>query len=156
MDTGFAYERVLDVARVGTHPENREKQMIIQGKVHEIIGFLASDGFNPDLVKAMAIEGSPNSPSIKDSRARNARLWKDSQGMLASSNPEDLDFFAFMGSHLTSAFRGYKFGIKTSDPKLAGDDGMLRTGAIFDAQPSLKDPVNDGLKYRDDKKCIWC
>ena len=143
---------MIDVGKVGTHHENREKQMIIQGKVHQIIGWLADEGYNPELVKAMCIEGSPNSDMIEGMRRANARLWANALGMLASSNAEDLDFFAFIGSHLTSAIRGYKFGIKTEREDLAGPDGMIQCGKIFDAQPSVKEPVDKGLAYIDDTK----
>ena len=107
---------MIDLAKVGYHPNNREKQMIIVANVQRLINMMVKDGFNPGIFKGM-VQEAPK--CVEDWRKANARLWNRSEGYLASSNLSDLFHFTLMGSHSTSAFRGFKYGLKTTMEHLA-------------------------------------
>ena len=121
--------------------------MIILSNLHKLVQVLSVDGYNPEIANAFAIEGIPKSSSIVLQRQANDKLWDKSHGMLAKSNSSDLDYFAFIGSHLTSAFRAYKYGAKSANEELVGQDGMLMIGSLLDAQPTLREPIDNGLWY---------
>ena len=147
-DTGFAYRATLSISQVGCHPNNREKQMIIVSNVHALIKLMAKDGYNEELFKGWVQEGPLDGTEYQDA---NARLWKRSEGYLASSNARALAYYTVMGSHSTSAFRGFQYGLKTDLEEYADADGALMIGKLFDKQPSLKIPVEKGLPYEREK-----
>ena len=149
LETGFGYKERLSLSRVGCHPDNREKQMIIIANVQSLMEMMSSDGYNEDLFKGMVQETPLDG---REWQAANARLWDRSDGYLASSNQDDLRYYTVMGSHSTSAFRAFKYGVKTSLSEYADAEGMLMVGKLFDKQPSLKVPVEQGCMYEPDTK----
>ena len=148
-ETGFAYKLTLLLSQVGCHPNNREKQMIIIANVQSLMKKMSKDGYNELLFKGWVRESPLEGKEWQDA---NARLWDRSEGFLASSNKCDLSYYTVMGSHSTSAFRGFKYGLKTNIEDLADAHGMLMQGKLFDKQPSLKIPAEKGLPYERDTK----
>ena len=143
LETGVAYIANLDLDHVGVHSRNREGQMLIISNVRKLIKMMMTDGYNPALIKCLAVEVSPS--KIEAQRDANARLWERADGMLAKSNKSNLKVFTLMGSHTTAVFRILKYGAIVDDPRYADASGNLQRGKLFDAQPSLKIPVESGL-----------
>ena len=111
---------------------------------------MASNGYNPELVKNLAIECSP--PKIQAQRDANNRLWERAVGLLAKTNANTLQYFTLMGSHTTAVFRLMKFGGISTDERWTDASGNLQIGKLFDEVPSLRYPVQHGLKYNPDTK----
>ena len=76
----------------------------------------------------------------------NIKIVKQSNGLL----PEivDMDLATGRGSHGTGALRGAKFGCLASKrtKMLADDFGRITSGALFIKQPSLKVPIEEGVR----------
>ena len=51
------------------------------------------------------------------------------------------------GSHGTTALRAAKFGCKSIHPKLAGPNGNISLHKVLELQPSLSEPINNGVMY---------
>ena len=105
---------------------------------------MASNGYNPQLVKCLAVQCSPG--KIKEQRDANARLWERADGMLAKTNVSNLQLFTLMGSHSSAVYRIMKYGGVITDERFADGNGNLQQGKLFDAVPSLKIPCEQGLK----------
>ena len=88
-DTGFAYKATLNLAQVGCHPHNREKQMIILANVQALMKLMAKDGYNEELFKGWVQEGPIDATDWQD---QNARLFERSEGYLASSNTREFAY----------------------------------------------------------------
>ena len=143
LETGLAYMKQLTLEEVGTHSANREGAMLILSNVHKLFELMGSEGYNPNLIKCLAVECSPH--KIQGERDANARLWERADGLLAVSNKNHLNFFTLMGSHTTAVFRLMKFGGCVLDKRFADSHGKLQSGKLFDAEPSLKIPCEKGL-----------
>ena len=150
LESGLAYIDTLMLELVGTHSRNREGQMLVIANVQRLFKMMASNGYNPDLVKNLAVECSPQ--KIQVQRDANIRIWERADGLLARSNANKLKYFTLMGSHTTAVFRIMKYGGIILDERFADASGQLQQGKLLDAVPSLKEPIDQGLKYYPDTK----
>ena len=135
----LCYKDSADPVRVGVWPGNREHQGLIISDVAELQIVFALEGWAKDLVNACAVEIPPNAVG-QEWRNRNLELWNDSDGILSSSNADDLRYVALRGSHSTASIRNIKLGAKCDDAWVS-HNGHLATESILEQNPSLREPV---------------
>lgn len=141
-DAGLAEVKVSTVDRVGCFPDNRHGAMLVAVDVHSILsdGF-ATNGWNVQKWECMCLT-IPDSVSASWKQA-NIDLVKRSDGLL----PEiiDMELVTGRGSHGASALRCMKFGCTAIDPKVADEHGKVSLSKLLEKQPSLKEPVHQGV-----------
>lgn len=142
---GLVTIETLDVATMGVFPGNREKSMLVAADMHGLLAntFLVN-GFNPKKWDCSALSCPP---SVKNEwLEKNQDLVARSDGLL----PEiyDMDYATGLGSHGTSALRAMKFPCRAIHASTAGADGLVSFGKIVSIQPSLRKPLEQGVKVR--------
>lgn len=141
-DAGLAEVKVALVDRIGCFPENRHGAMLVAVDVHSILseGF-ATNGWNVSKWECMCLTiPDPVQASWKQS---NINLVNRSDGLL----PEiiDMELATGRGSHGAAALRCMKFGCRAIDPKVADEHGKVSMAKLIEKQPSLRDPIVNGV-----------
>ena len=130
----------MDPTVAGVWPGNREWQGLILSDVMELQTEFCLQGWAKDLVNACATEIPPTDAG-GNWRDFNRILWAESDGVLAATNVDELEIVTLRGSHSTASIRNIKLGAKSSDDRIAYN-GRLKTDAILELHPSLKDPCS--------------
>jgi hypothetical protein len=138
--------KICQVERVGVHPDNREKSMLVPIDVQDLLARLATDGFNWSRWNAFACR-IPTGALGDAWKEKNMALVRDSEGFLAPYNPDTLELLTGRGSHGTAALRGAKLGAKAIHAGLAGADGNISASKLCESQPSFTSPLSRGCPY---------
>ena len=141
------------VDQVATHPDNREKTMLVPMDAQDLLLKLFENGYNPKKWDALALKipsvGFGAQEAGTEWRQKNVDLIQGSDGLLAPiHSPGELDKFTGRGSHGTAALRLAKFGGRSVHPELCGPDGQVSLSKLLEKQPSWKTPLEKGLLYR--------
>ena len=137
----------VQLEHVGTHPDNREKHMLVGIDVQDLLMKFAKKGYNPDIWKALAL-AIPFGPAGQEWRDANERLVQKSDGLLPAINGDMLSIVCGRGSHGTAALRAGKFGCKSVYSELADSKGMVSKTKLLDLQSSLREPFDNGCWYQ--------
>ena len=148
LDAAVLLERgkVLQVDRVGVHPDNREQSMLVPIDVQDLLLRMSHDGWNWSKWNALAC-GIPTNAEGAEWRCKNEALADGSAGLLAPYHGDALEVVTGRGSHGTAALRCAKFGAKSAHPELAGEDGHISASKLCERQPSFEAPLKQGCPY---------
>ena len=138
--------KIFQVGRVGVHPDNREKAMLVGIDVQSLLTRFSCDGWNWAKWQAFACK-IPVGPIGDEWRQKNLELSRASDGLLAICDIDELEILTGRGSHGTAALRCAKFGAKATNPKLANEDGNISVAKLTELQPSLAEPLSKGCPY---------
>ena len=142
---GLVTTETLDISSMGVFPGNREGSMLVPADVHGLLAhtFLVN-GFNPKKWDCSALSVPP---SLKTSWLKsNKELVDGADGMLAAIY--DMDYATGIGSHGTADLRAIKHPCKAVYASTAGADGLVNFGKVISVQPSLRTPIEQGVRVR--------
>ena len=152
-------KRWIPVRRVGAHPHNREKAGIVPIDMHDLLNRMSADGWNWELVDALAAEMPPDGVMGMDHNGVevNLRKWfidfnmelvASAGGLLPLCFPDELDVVTARGTHTTAAVRCYdQDRVAGVHPETMGDDGYVNKAKILGQQPSMNEPLVKGIEY---------
>ena len=143
--SGLLEVMYVDLAKVGTHPDNREGCMVVPIDVHDLLLRIVADGWDESIVDALACRIPPD--MLADWRAKNKDLADNSCGLLPPCQTDLLEIVTARGSHTTSAARIVAFGADAVYPTFALD-GKVSQRMILECQPSMAIPLEKGIKYQ--------
>jgi hypothetical protein len=134
--------------KVGAHPDNREKAMLVPIDVHDLLLKFADKGYNPGLWDALALR-IPAGPEGDQWRAANVALVEGSDGLLAPITGDSIEIATGRGSHGTAALHMVTFaGARSIHPELADQHGQVSKAKLLELQPSWTEPLEKGLIYK--------
>ena len=132
--------------KVGVHPDNREKCGLVPIDVHDLLNLIAAAGWSwTECEGALASEIPPNEIGGKW-RAFNVALAEKSDGLLPVCDGDMLEIVSARGSHTTACVRCMVIGSKGIHEVLC-TDGMISQSKIVERQPSMAEPITNGMKY---------
>jgi hypothetical protein len=131
---------------VGPHPCNRNNTMIVPVDMQDLLLQFCLKGFNPRKWAALACTVPPTQEG-SEWRAKNLEIVEKSKGLLPKIVPDAISLMTGRGSHGTSALRAAKFGCRSIHPKLSGPNGLISKHKVLELQPSLQDPIENGVMY---------
>jgi hypothetical protein len=136
-------EQTHQVDHIGVFPKNREKSGLTasdsQGLLHDT--FFAN-GWNPkkwDCVSLQVLE-----EWRQEFLAYNQKIVAQSNEMLPAL--PNISLATGRGSHGISALRACKFPCKAAFPAIAGPNGLVSQHKIMEKQPSMRKPLECGVK----------
>ena len=135
----------VQVDKVGVHPDNRERTMLVPVDAHDLLLRMCHDGFSRKKCITMAGE-IPPTPDGLQWRKKNVELANSSEGLLPSYNLDELEIATARGSHTTAAIRIAKIGAVGVHEKLS-DGGRISTAKIVEFCPSMNNPITMGIEY---------
>jgi len=141
-EAGLAEVKVSLVDRIGCFPGNRHGAMLVAVDVHSILseGF-ATNGWNVSKWECMCLT-IPESVQASWKQA-NIDLVNRSDGLLPDI--VDMELATGRGSHGAAALRSIKFACTAIDPKVADEHGKVSLAKLLEKQPSLRDPIVNGV-----------
>lgn len=142
---GLMEKKWIPVEKVGVHPDNREKAMLVPIDVHDLLKKMAANGWSYAKWDALACE-IPTGDLGKQWREENEQLAKASDGLLAPYHGDMLSVLTGRGSHGTAAIRAMKMGAKGIHPEVCAD-GFVSKSKICERQPSMEQPLSQGCPY---------
>ena len=138
---------VKHVSKVGVHPDNREKAMLIPIDVHDLLLKFAENGYNPLLWDALALR-IPFGPEGDAWRAANVELVDDSDNQLAPVHGDSIEIVTGRGSHGSGALRLAHYGALSIHEELADATGNVSKAKFLEMQPSWEEPLEKGVSYK--------
>ena len=135
---GLVYKEHFDVIYVGVHPCNREDMGLVIADVIDLEVSFCKEGWADDLSNMLAVEVGKHSLG-KAWCAANKQLWEASQGLLASTNADELKIVTLRGGHSTASIRNIKLGARCTEPSVT-HAGYIKTEAILEENPTLRGP----------------
>ena len=134
--------------KVATIPSNREFALLIPADVSFLVKTFSTNGFNPELWKALACTAPSDLSIANEWRQANVRVVGKSHGLLAPiTDPEALELFTARGSHGSAALRCIKLGALCSHAELADVHGRISMAKVCELQPTLKPVLEHGAQY---------
>ena len=147
-DAKLIEEETKHVSKVGCHPDNREKGMIVVVDAHDLLKKFHENGYNPEMWDAFAAR-IPAGPVGDSWRAANEQLAQESDNKLASCDGAALEIVTGRGSHGTSSLRMPLDGkVHSIHPELADAQGNVSMAKLLAAQPSWRAPLEQGVLYK--------
>jgi hypothetical protein len=134
------------IDHVGIHPDNRVNTMLVPVDMQDLLLQFCQKGFNPRKWSALSCT-VPAGPEGAIWRGKNQELVDKSGSLLPPIVADQITLLTARGSHGTSALRAAKFGCKSIHPKLSGPTGMISKHKVLELQPSLQDPIENGVYY---------
>ena len=135
----------IDVDKAGVHPDNREGAGLVPMDVQDLLQIFTLKGWVWNKVEALAAR-IPHTPEGQRWRTFNVELARGSDGLLADTNPDNLEVVTARGSHTTSAVRCMKHATRGVHDECC-IDGVISKSKIIERQPSLAEPCDKGLPY---------
>ena len=162
LDKDLAYQQVEHHSHCAVWEENRESEMVIATRVQILLLLIVTKGWSPDeTILALAREIA-DGPSGELTRQKNLELaakscvWTTAGAegyLIAPYREEILRIATGVGSHTTCVLRlidyirnGGRLPATEGLEHLAVD-GYLSYERIIERQPTLKDPVDQGMRY---------
>ena len=158
----FQYKMIEQIGKVGlgkdewhpvwhviVHPDNREGGVLVSVDVHDLLRQLFHNGWNWTRVDACAAE-IPDGPEGDRWVSKYTKVIQQSNGLLPKPLPRDqLKIATARGSHTTSSVHVLDASIpcKGIHPELCSEDGKISKSKILEKQPSLRQPIDKGIKY---------
>ena len=134
----------VQVEKIATHPDNRDKAMLVPIDVHDLLAIFTRKGWVWSKVDVMGCR-IPDNATGQEWRAANVKLAKASDGLLAPvENPDALEIAVVRGSHSSAAIRCMKYGTKGIHPETLHEDRVSRS-KICESRPSMTEPCEKGL-----------
>lgn len=134
------------IDNVAVHPQNREKAMVVPVDSQDLLRLFIKKGWNEKRWNALACT-VPATATGQEWREKNRVLHETSNGLIPGWRLDAISLMTGRGSHGTTALRAAKFGCKSIHPMLAGPDGKISLHKVLDLQPSLADPIENGVMY---------
>ena len=153
ISSDLTYESVFLCMYVAVNPENRMKLMLDPINAQTLLRKIASKGWNWDeVILALANEIDPDDNTTI---LKNQQLVAKSNGLLAPIvNPEQMQIETVVCSHTTAVLRLAHYAathaikiVKEVGLEELAIDGILSQSRIFEKCASLKDPVDNGMRY---------
>ena len=148
---GLLRVATVKVRQVITHPDNREKRMLVAIDAQDLLKELCSRGWNPQRVDAMACELPPTGHPVRAEWIQKYdSVIKKSKNLLAPiENEDELLLATGRGSHTTAAARLYdsKTPVKGVHSNLC-HEGFISQSKIYELQPTMRYPIDNGIEYK--------
>ena len=139
------------VRNVITHPDNREKRVLVAVDAQDLLKELCSRGWNPQRVDAFACELPPAGHPVRAQWIQKYNdVIKKSKNLLAPVvNEDELELATGRGSHTTAAVRCYdsKTPVKGVHEDLC-HEGIISQSKIYELQPTMRYPIDNGIEYK--------
>lgn len=145
-DSGLLSREIHHVGKAGTHPDNREKTMLVPIDAHDLLLRFQEDGYDPSLWDGMAVT-IPEGKIGEQWRMANEKLVRESEGLLADMDASSLEILTGRGSHSTAALRCALYGSASPHDKLCDAHGRVSKSVLLQHQPSWQQPLEQGLMY---------
>jgi len=145
--SGLLHQETKCPMKVGAHPDNRERAMLVPIDVQDLLLKFADNGYNPAKWDALALR-IPAGPEGDHWRAANDVLVKGSAGLLAPICGDSIELVTGRGSHGTAALRMVLIeGTRSIHPELSDQHGYVSKAKLLEMQPSWAEPLEKGLVY---------
>ena len=133
------------VKKVGVHPDNREGVGLVPIDVHDLLSQIVKDGWNYELVDALAGEVPPDHIFFEENDGRqvqvanwfrdfNKRLVEEAGGLLPQIDLEEMDIVTARGSHTTSSVRC----MDSDEPVVGVHENTMNSGTSVERKLSIR------------------
>jgi hypothetical protein len=145
--SGLMESEVKLTVKVGVHPDNRERAMLVPVDCQDLLLKFADNGYNPGKWDALALRIPPG-PVGDAWRAANVTLVDASDGLLAPISADSIEIVTGRGSHGTAALRLATLGGRSIHAELADQHGQVSKAKLLEMQPSWTEPLEKGVLYK--------
>jgi hypothetical protein len=146
------------VKHVGVHPDNREGVGLVPIDVHDLLSQIVKDGWNYELVDALAGEVPPDHVFMETQghqfqvsawlKKFNRELVEQAGGLLPKIIEDDMKIVTARGSHTTALVRCMEADdVVGVHDNTMNQEGFVSRAVIVDAQPTMQQPLDHGIEY---------